>query len=57
MMKKKKITPHKGGRTEIISPIRVTKEEKKIIDKARNGQSYSDFLVQFSKKIISKNSK
>ena len=56
-MKKKKIKAYKGGRTEIIPPMRVTKEEKKIIDIARNGKSYSDFLVELSKTLISKNSK
>jgi len=43
------IKPHKGGRTEIIPPCRVTPEEKLVIDKARRGLSYSDFIVRSAK--------
>ncbi len=43
---KRKITSHKGGRTEIISAMRVTPGEKQMIDDARKDLSYADYLVQ-----------
>ena len=57
LLKMKKIKAYKGGRTEIIPPMRVTKEEKEIIEKARNGKSYSDFIVELSKKEVSRKHK
>ena len=46
----RKITSHKGGRTETIPPCRVTPEEKSLVDEAREDLSYSDFIVQSAKK-------
>lgn len=47
---KKKIISHKGGRSAIIPPCRVTPEEKSLVDEAREDLSYSDFIVQAAKK-------
>ena len=44
------IKSHKGGRTEIIPPCRVTPEEKSLVDTAREDLSYSDFIVESAKK-------
>lgn len=46
----RRIFAHKGGRTEIIPQMRVTKEEKDLVDSARGELSYSDFIVQAAKK-------
>lgn len=48
--KERRILAHKGGRTEIIPQMRVTKEEKELVDSARGELSYSDFIVQVAKK-------
>lgn len=48
--KERRILAHKGGRTEIIPQMRVTKEEKELVDSARGELSYSDFIVQAAKK-------
>jgi hypothetical protein len=37
---------YKGGRKAIISPMRVTVEEKNMIDAARCDYTYSDYLVK-----------
>jgi hypothetical protein len=42
----REIKSHKGGRTAIISQMRVTPGEKQIIDEARKDLSYADYLVQ-----------
>lgn len=52
-----KIKSHKGGRTEIIPPCRVTPEEKSLVDKARNNLSYSDFIVDSAKKKLKHSSR
>ena len=44
-IKKREIIAHKGGRSEIISSMRVTEKEKQIIDEARKDLSYADYLV------------
>jgi hypothetical protein len=42
------ITPHKGGRTEIVSPARVTPETKAKLQTIleRRGMSYADWLSE-----------
>lgn len=54
---KREIKSHKGGRTEIIPPCRVTPEEKSLIDKAREDLSYSDFIVESAKKKLKHHSR
>ncbi len=49
---KKEIKSHKGGRTEMVPPCRVTPEEKMLVDQARGELSYSDFIVESAKKKI-----
>lgn len=46
-MKTHKITPYKGGRDAVLSPIRVTKDEKQMIGdkKEKYNLSYSDLVV------------
>jgi hypothetical protein len=53
----RKIKSHKGGRTEIIPPCRVTPEEKSLVDEARKSLSYSDFIVQSAKKKVNHSSR
>lgn len=48
----RKITSHKGGRTEIISSMRVTPGEKQMIDEARKDLSYADYLVKKASKDV-----
>jgi hypothetical protein len=49
---KREIKSHKGGRTEIISSMRVTPGEKQIIDEARKDSSYADYLVKKASKDV-----
>lgn len=46
----RKIIPHKGGRSAIIPPCRVTPQEKTLVDEAREDLSYADFIVKSAKK-------
>lgn len=50
------ITPHKGGRTEIVSTARVTPETKEklqtILD--RRGMSYADWLTEMVEREVTK---
>jgi hypothetical protein len=43
-MDKRKITPHKGGRT-VIMKFLVTPEEKKVIEKAKGDMGLADFIL------------
>ncbi len=54
---KREIKSHKGGRTEIIPSMRVTKEEKDLVDSARENKSYSDFIVESAKKKLKHSSR
>ena len=45
-MLNKNITPHKGGRTARIPHIRVTPQEKDLIDEARKDLTYADWMVK-----------
>lgn len=46
--KPRNITPHKGGRTVVIT-ARLSPEEKAALDKARAEKSVSDWIAQKSK--------
>lgn len=50
---KHKIKPHKGGRTE-QARIRITLEEKALIDQARGKMSLADWMVQKAKEELEK---
>lgn len=52
---KRKINPHKGGRTEILAPIRLTPDEKLIVQEAAylNHNCYADWLVSLAVESLS----